>query len=58
MRITCPVCLRKFPHKELSDHLIKTHPQSLWRIYAAELYGVSEEERKLIFQAIKEAEEK
>ena len=40
IRITCPVCLRKLPYKELPDHL------------------VSEEERKLIFQAIKEAEEK
>ena len=57
IRVTCPVCLRKLPYKELPDHLIKAHPKSLWRIYAAEL-RVSEEERKLIFQAIKEAEKR
>ena len=56
VRITCPVCLRKFPYKELPHHLAKAHPRSLWRIYATEL-RVSEEERKLIFRAIKEAEE-
>ena len=57
IKITCPVCLRKIPYKELPYHLMKAHPQSLWRIYAAEL-RVSEEERKLIFQAIKEAEKR
>jgi len=56
-KITCPVCLRKIPYKELPYHLMKAHPRSIWEIYAAELYGISEEERELIFQAIKKAEE-
>jgi len=55
VKLTCPVCREKFTYPELVRHLRKSHPRSFWTLSLAEL-DVSEKERELILQAVKEAE--